>query len=287
MKKLLISLVLFLCTVSFSHAGVLASGSVSLANSKLSLSNGTAFVDFSTADVLTDYVGKKLVITDSTGKKAIGYIKAQGTGETLGNELVTNGVFDSNSTGWSAESSAVLTSVAEGESGNCLQVKENGAANPYAATSVAVGTGKLYKLNYSVKQGTSSTYKGYITITSYVPTVPLSINRTSTSSWVAQGAFYLTAKADGLPIIVLMNVAASGSGLTHLFDNVTFKQVLTPSATGVTITSSPNGSTYNWASIESGFNYNDASGYTYEISSLGGFVGAGSLSPNYIFRRRR
>jgi hypothetical protein len=35
----------------------------------------------------------------------------------------------------------------------------------------------------------------------------------------------------------------------------------------VRITSTPRGSTYNWASIESGFNYNDASGYTYEISA--------------------
>lgn len=57
---------------------------------------------------------------------------------------------------------------------------------------------------------------------------------------------------------------------TMLFDTVSFKQVLTPSATGVTITSTPNGTTYNWTSIESGFNYNDASGYTYTIESVGG-----------------
>lgn len=47
---------------------------------------------------------------------------------------------------------------------------------------------------------------------------------------------------------------------TMLFDEASLKQVLTPSATGVTITSTPNGGTYNWASIESGFNYNDAGG---------------------------
>ncbi len=270
MKKLLISLVLFLCTVSFSHAGVLASGSVSLANSKLSLSNGTAFVDFSTADVLTDYVGKKLVITDSAGKKAIGYIKAQGTDETLGDELVKNGGFDSNTYFWDGYASAQLSSVAGGESGNCLQIAENGEANPFSTSGTTVGVGKLYKFNYSVKQGTSSTYRGYITGASYVPIVPSPTDRTSTSSWVAQGPFYLTAKADGVPTIVMATIAAEGSGLTHLFDNVTMKQVLTPSATGVTITSTPNGTTYNWTSIESGFNYNDASGYTYTIESVGG-----------------
>ena len=38
-------------------------------------------------------------------------------------------------------------------------------------------------------------------------------------------------------------------------------------STGVTITSTSNGSTYNWASIDSGFNLNDASNYTYTITA--------------------
>ena len=52
---------------------------------------------------------------------------------------------------------------------------------------------------------------------------------------------------------------------SDLFPSHDIKQVLTPSATGVTITSTPNGSTYNWASKEAGFNYNDANGYTYQL----------------------
>ena len=44
----------------------------------------------------------------------------------------------------------------------------------------------------------------------------------------------------------------------------TLKQVLTPSATGVTISSTPGG-TENWESKDASFNYNDASGYTYTI----------------------
>ena len=40
-----------------------------------------------------------------------------------------------------------------------------------------------------------------------------------------------------------------------------------PSTTGVTITSTPDGSTYNWATKEEGFNYNDASGYSYSITT--------------------
>ena len=68
--------------IAVSSPGVitLASGSVTSSNMKLSAVNGTAFVDFSTANVLTDYVPYKgkLTITDSAGKKLIGYIKAAG-----------------------------------------------------------------------------------------------------------------------------------------------------------------------------------------------------------------
>jgi hypothetical protein len=51
-------------------------------------------------------------------------------------------------------------------------------------------------------------------------------------------------------------------------DNVSYKRILTPSATGVTIVSTRGGSTQSWASQESGFNYNDASGYTYVIRRI-------------------
>lgn len=50
------------------------SGTVALVNSRLSLVNGTAFVDFSAAGTLTPYIGGKLTVTDSAGKKAVGYI---------------------------------------------------------------------------------------------------------------------------------------------------------------------------------------------------------------------
>jgi hypothetical protein len=67
-----------------------------------------------------------------------------------------------------------------------------------------------------------------------------------------------------------------------LFDTVSVKQRLTPSVTGVTQTSQPGGSTYIWASIESGFNYNDAGGYTYEISKGAVLTGGGAESSDRI-----
>jgi hypothetical protein len=57
------------------------------------------------------------------------------------------------------------------------------------------------------------------------------------------------------------------------------KQVLTPSATGVTITSTAGGTTYNWESKDSGFDYNDANGYSFEIESI--------MKPAYLIGYRQ
>lgn len=43
------------------------------------------------------------------------------------------------------------------------------------------------------------------------------------------------------------------------------KEISTPSATGATIVSTKGGTAYNWATKNSAFNYNDSSGYTYQI----------------------
>jgi len=56
----------------------------------------------------------------------------------------------------------------------------------------------------------------------------------------------------------------SGGG-DVVFDNFSIKQILTPSATGVTIVSTRGGTTQSWASQDAGFNYNDVHGYTYTV----------------------
>jgi hypothetical protein len=61
---------------------------------KMSITGGTAFVDFSAANRLTSYLGGMLTITDSSGKQLTGYIKAAGSGETYRSELLGNTAFN-------------------------------------------------------------------------------------------------------------------------------------------------------------------------------------------------
>jgi len=235
-------------------------GTVTQANMRLSAVDGTAFVDFSAASVLTDYLNHLLVVKDSAGRVIQGYIKAAGTGETFGDELVTNGSFDSNTTGWTPQS-CTLASIVGGQSGNCLEITRTGAAFQFAQGGLSTVVGRLYKMSGWVKSGTSGNESFRIGI--YVASYEIEATGTSSPSWTYYEKFGVVSGTT--PVFILQKLTATAG--TMLFDTVSFKQVLTPSATGVTITSGGGGTTYNWAYQETGFNYNDPSGYTYWLVS--------------------
>ena len=201
----------------------------------LSLANGVAFITNPSTD-LSPHIGGKITLTDSAGKKAVGYIKAAGTGETYGDELISNGGFDSETgwtlgAGWSIAdgvatanpTNANITQLINLTAGWCL--KES-----FDLTSYTAGYAYWYNAGVSPAYGT--------------------VTRTLESkSW------YKTMTLSGSRAIGL----TASSTSRYSADNRSSKQVLTPSATGVTITSTPGGTTYNWASVESGFNYNEIS----------------------------
>ena len=214
----------------------LASGSVTRANSRISAVDGTAFYDFGSGTNLTDNLGKYLIVKDSTGKAIKGWIKAAGSGETLGSELVTNGTFDSDTgwtkgTGWSIDGGVAVAANATSA------LSQNGAV-----------VGALMVLNWELVSRTVGQVTAYGALTPY-QTVPGTYQHILTRGVAADtiGPYFY------------------GIGFSGTIDNISFKQVLTPSSTGATITSTKNGTTYNWESQETGFNYNDASGYTYEV----------------------
>lgn len=244
-------------------------GSVTRQNCRLSLVNGTAFAWLEGVD-LSKYIDWQLVVTDSSGYQAKGYIKAAGTGETLGSQLApTSCCTDSaddqdNTTGWTAGNAATLDSIAGGETGNCLEVTADGNTAPYAyMQALTLPTDSLFKFVFSVKQGTESTYRAYIWLESTIQ-VPVADDYEATGAWVSH-TYYGTKTAAASTIVLLQSCPVINAGTTILFDNVSFKQVTEPPATGVTIVSSRDGAIYNWARIDSGFNYNDPSGYTYTL----------------------
>jgi len=198
----------------------------------LSMVNGTAFITNPSVD-LRKYVGFKITITETT-HTLVGYIKSTGTSETLSDEILDDTVFDDGAkwtilqSGWSvAGGKGVKVSDASGR--NIGQAKNT--------TALA-----LYKQSLTI-DAISGALRPIMA--AYTP-----------AYWTTTGnkTQYVTADANGTSIYLRTSSAAD----TMTVDGFSVKQVLTPSATGVTIVSTRNGSTFNWTS-DSGILPNAAS----------------------------
>jgi len=233
-----------------------ATGTVTQSNMKLSMATDTAFVDFNASGTLTPYVGDKLTITDSSGHQLVGYIKAAGTGETYGSQLLTNTTF-ATTTGLTAFGSTIASVTSTCHSANCLQITYTSSGqvwNPFTANE-----GTLLKASAYGNQGTTS-FLG------------MAIEQAGGSFEVLNSVFYNSSwtKNTIYPTIDFMSTSwwqkyQIGSGIGYI-DTASVQQVLTPSTTGVTIVSSASGASFNWTSEQASFNRNDSSGYTYSIS---------------------
>lgn len=225
-------------------------------NTKISAAAGYAFIDFGDAAIFANHIAShsKLVITDSAGKKLTGYIKAAGTGETYGEELITNGDFEDGLTGWTLNSNANASVVPDGAGGNWLKLTQK-VLTTYAQIfqSKTGDTGYLLRGNI----GRVSASHNISLVFSITGQYPEKIIPSGESTDIS---LYVNAWATTVTLII--NIATRSYFTTAHVDSVSLHRVLTPSATGVTITSTPGGDIFDWASKDDDFNYYDASGYT-------------------------
>ena len=173
----------------------------------LSLADGSAFLKVSGVD-LSPYANKnyKITLTDSVGKKAVGYIGAVDAAETLGSELQTNGDFASNINGWVGYAGYDYETLEWDGVGKLHAVNSAGAG--YRSGPVfSVTAGKLYKVLFTLAlaSGTlpkwclASSTAGTQLVSSYKDTVnganAYDVVPTSTSA-VARFFIYNTQTAD-------------------------------------------------------------------------------------------
>lgn len=217
-----------------------------------SMVDGTAFINDSGQD-FSPYVGVAgvskpymLVAVDTGGKVAWGYIGEEGTGETLGSELLTNGDFSSwtgdNPDNWTVSEGGGANIITQNPPGKCQILSDGGTA--YVRQDIFTAN-KLYKYYLTVdtaalgsiraSDGTSFSYFLYST------------TGNKTGYLTANNALFLISRTAACNITI---------------DDVSIKQVLTlPANTGVKIYSARNGSTQSWANVETGFNANAISSY--------------------------
>ena len=249
------------------------SGSVTRANTKISAVDGTAFVDFSTANVLTNYAPKsKLTVTDSTGKKLTGYIKAAGTGETWEDTYLSDfSVGEDSFTGIRGSVAGNIDSIGVKDDNLRFTVDTSSGSHIAHRTKAQIALSRTrFTVDYYIPSSNSVVTRLFLSanvhgVTEYFSGALdtwLSVTRSYT---VPIGVTDLQPHPASSASWSLQDV---GGDDVIYFNKFQVERQLTPSTTGVTVTSTADGTTYNWASKEEGFNYNDASGYTYEILDI-------------------
>lgn len=243
----------------FSNPIIKAPTAVTQANMRISAVDGTAFVDFSASAFSADNVRNNdwVEIFDSAKRKIGGFIKATGSEVTRGSELITSWNNVNYYGGGSVDGYETFTPNANGHD---IDVAINTNANGGAYTNTIGTIGCLYELVYSRTINSGGT-------------PVLASGQPNHGGLAGGGNFSIAAAPSGtyyrtFTVAQSIYMATNDYGEAQNF-SATFalKQVLTPSATGVNITNTPGGATYNWGVKDANFNYNDTSGYTYRIIS--------------------
>jgi phage gp37-like protein len=171
-------------------------------------------------------------LLDATGKKATGYIGAVGAGETLGSELITgwtNGGYDT----WASAGVDITSTIG-------LTDALRAGWQQYTSSS-----------GWLVKLITTLAYTGNQPFF-WILNHPEYTNRTEINDLVVgANTKYRTLLSAADDIAFITGAITNYSVISN-----SFKRVTDPPSTAVHIVSSLNGTTRNWASIESGFDPN-------------------------------
>lgn len=208
---------------------------------KWSLANGYAFIDLGSADSFIPYINDKLIISDTAGKKAIGYIKGAGIAETLGSELIT---------GWTNASFETL----ESTGADITSAINSDIVGVVRSNECTINKGYQYKIvaNLTLNSGEAPDLTLRAVLEGLLITTELS-EGVNTYYRIGYNTTFTDCKA-----------TLQVGGASDFACSLSCKQLLTPYSTGVTIVSAKGGEIFNWL-IETGFNYYDNTGYTYEI----------------------
>ena len=106
--------------------------------------------------------------------------------ENVGSDLVLNGAFESDTTGWGGGGCSLsISGDGGGQSGENLILTRSSGSSQYAQDGLTVEVGKLYKLTAYVKEGSGGAEAFQISFVDSATNEVGSISGTSSGSWVA------------------------------------------------------------------------------------------------------
>jgi hypothetical protein len=217
---------------------LVASGSIAAGDNKLDYTSTNAYIEFG-VDISPYHGNHKIVVTDSAGKSASAYLHSVAPGgETLGDELITNGTFDAD-TDWSKDTGVTI------EDGvlRFTNVGNNKGAGQSGASS-QLGKVLYYTVDLADRSG------AYVRGLLYSTNFPLPALSTWSTNGTKTGYIICTSTYTD---ITIANYSVDGSGD---IDNFSAKALTDCAATGALIVSTLGGSTRSWTSVDTGFNPN-------------------------------
>ncbi|MCX5677846.1 MAG: hypothetical protein NTY76_01930, partial [Candidatus Omnitrophica bacterium] len=204
-----------------------------------------------------------VIFTDSAGKTAKGYIAGSGSGETYGSELISNTTFESGITGWSGQGANISWNTTTPITGSGSLQTSNTAYGGGACLPVNTTVGSFYRATGSVRKDSGSTRNlrfgfggpshNYSPQPIIVPSAPAGYSGTFTT--------YGTVITNYNTLIIVNDESID---TVCDWDDLSCKQLTEPQPSfsgGLHIVSANNGTTRSWASVDSGFDYNNISSY--------------------------
>ncbi len=164
---------------------------------------------------LTVSGGGGMLLVDNRLDQEISLVGRQGS------EMLTNGEFTADISGWGVLSSAILASVTGGKSGKCLRITANGGTNPGAYQDITVIPGHWYYSECYVKAGTEDEYSFEIYNRDDTSYIYDSGTLTAAGDWSTR-ALKLWQAPEGCTTasVFIRSSAAGGSGKTFFVDTV-------------------------------------------------------------------
>ena len=248
---------------SKKHIAV-ASGTIAAGDNKLDYTSTNAFIEFGVD--LTSYHGNhKIVVTDSAGKSASGYLHSVAPGgEALGAELIINGDMELDSN-WSDYGTPLInerSSVEVFAGSYSRKFSTNATFTGIESDPFTVAAGAVYSIGITDYPATSGTlYIGYF----------VTEGTGSGGKWEQVGnqtydtwnsfTKYFTCSVSGDSSVLRINSATSAMERVWYVDNLTVKRLTDCAATGSLIVSTLGGATRSWTSVDTGFDPNLACAY--------------------------
>ena len=237
---------------------------VTAANVRLATRDGESMLWIEGMD-LGDFAGDlgntawMATLTDNVGVKATAYCAGKGGGLALGSELVVNGDFETDLSGWTIADPNALVRIEDGSPAGggswCVLSTRTSGLVSLGYQDIVGNSGSLYFGSVWQKSGVSSAGIQWDAFSNFISNV------LGLTEWTHRNAYRTYIGTGTTP--ERFRLYKGGDGRSAYYDQISLKKVTDIPETGLRLVSALNGNTRNMESIGTDFNPNNIISITF------------------------